>query len=75
VFDEPGAAAPRGPESGRGPSASVTLACADRGDVGEGDDDGLLDPAALAAGRAVLTRRGRLLADRVVHRLLAGASV
>lgn len=37
--------------------------------------DGLLDPAALAAGRAVLTRRGRLLADRVVHDLLAGASV
>jgi oxygen-independent coproporphyrinogen-3 oxidase len=37
--------------------------------------DGLLDPAALAAGRAVLTRRGRLLADRVVHQLLAGASV
>lgn len=27
--------------------------------------DGLLDPAALAAGRAVLTLRGRLLADRV----------
>ncbi|WP_246170249.1 radical SAM family heme chaperone HemW [Pseudonocardia hierapolitana] len=38
-------------------------------------EDGLLDPAALAAGRAVLTRRGRLLADRVVHQLLAGASV
>jgi putative oxygen-independent coproporphyrinogen III oxidase len=37
--------------------------------------DGLLDPAALAAGRAVLTRNGRLLADRVVHDLLAGASV
>jgi putative oxygen-independent coproporphyrinogen III oxidase len=37
--------------------------------------DGLLDPAALAAGRAVLTREGRLLADRVVHDLLAGASV
>jgi putative oxygen-independent coproporphyrinogen III oxidase len=27
--------------------------------------DGLLEPAALAAGRAVLTRRGRLLADHV----------
>jgi oxygen-independent coproporphyrinogen-3 oxidase len=38
-------------------------------------EDGLLDPAALAAGRAVLTRRGRLLADRVVHQLLAAASV
>ena len=39
--------------------------------------DGLLDPAALggagsAGGRAVLTRRGRLLADAVVHALLAG---
>ncbi|MHA6631307.1 radical SAM family heme chaperone HemW [Pseudonocardia sichuanensis] len=34
--------------------------------------DGLLDPAALTAGRAVLTRRGRLLADGVVHALLAG---
>jgi oxygen-independent coproporphyrinogen-3 oxidase len=32
--------------------------------------DGLLDPAALADGRAVLTRRGRLLADRVVQDLL-----
>jgi putative oxygen-independent coproporphyrinogen III oxidase len=35
-------------------------------------EDGLLDPAALAAGHAVLTRRGRLLADGVVHALLAG---
>ena len=34
--------------------------------------DGLLDPAALAAERAVLTARGRLLADGVVHALLAG---
>jgi coproporphyrinogen III oxidase-like Fe-S oxidoreductase len=33
--------------------------------------DGLLDPAALTAGRAVLTARGRLLADAVVHALLA----
>ena len=31
--------------------------------------DGLLDPAALAAGRAVLTLRGRLLADAVVRDL------
>ncbi|WP_345608435.1 radical SAM family heme chaperone HemW [Pseudonocardia adelaidensis] len=38
-------------------------------------DDGLLDPPALAAGRAVLTRRGRLLADRVVQQLVAAASV
>ena len=34
--------------------------------------DGLLEPGALAAGRAVLTRRGRLLADQVIHALLAG---
>jgi len=32
---------------------------------------GLLDPADAARGRAVLTRRGRLLADTVVHTLLA----
>jgi oxygen-independent coproporphyrinogen-3 oxidase len=32
--------------------------------------DGLLDPAALDAGRAVLTRRGRLLADGIALRLL-----
>jgi putative oxygen-independent coproporphyrinogen III oxidase len=32
--------------------------------------DGLLAPAALDAGRAVLTRRGRLLADSVVRDLL-----
>jgi putative oxygen-independent coproporphyrinogen III oxidase len=32
--------------------------------------DGLLDPAELAAGRAVLTLRGRLLADAVVRDLL-----
>ena len=37
--------------------------------------DGLLDPVPLAAGRAVLTRRGRLLADAVVHALLAGSPV
>jgi putative oxygen-independent coproporphyrinogen III oxidase len=35
--------------------------------------DGLLDPAALGTGRAVLTRRGRLLADRVVEELLVAA--
>ena len=33
--------------------------------------DGLLDPSAHAAGRAVLTLRGRLLADAVVRDLLA----
>ncbi|WP_308259303.1 radical SAM family heme chaperone HemW [Pseudonocardia sp. H11422] len=35
--------------------------------------EGLLDAAGLATGRAVLTRRGRLLADGVVQDLLAGA--
>ncbi|MGQ0574760.1 MAG: radical SAM family heme chaperone HemW [Pseudonocardia sp.] len=35
--------------------------------------DGLLSAPEFAAGRAVLTRRGRLLADRVVHALLDGA--
>jgi len=34
-------------------------------------DEGLLDPAALDGGRAVLTDRGRLLADAVVRRLAA----
>ncbi|WP_016697802.1 radical SAM family heme chaperone HemW [Actinoalloteichus spitiensis] len=33
--------------------------------------EGLLDPEALRSGRAVLTRRGRLLADGVVRRLVA----
>jgi putative oxygen-independent coproporphyrinogen III oxidase len=37
-------------------------------------EDGLLDPVALGDGRAVLTRRGRLLADGVVHALLAPAA-
>jgi putative oxygen-independent coproporphyrinogen III oxidase len=37
--------------------------------------DGLLDPTALGAGRAVLTRRGRLLADAVVQALLADTPV
>ncbi|QFZ17286.1 radical SAM family heme chaperone HemW [Saccharothrix syringae] len=32
-------------------------------------EDGLLDPAELDRGRCVLTDRGRLLADAVVHRL------
>ena len=32
-------------------------------------DDGLVEPDALAGGRCVLTDRGRLLADAVVHRL------
>jgi hypothetical protein len=33
--------------------------------------DGLLEPGGLAAGRLVLTRRGRLLADLVVRALVA----
>ncbi len=33
-------------------------------------DDGLLDPPAYDEGRAVLTLRGRLLADAVVRDLL-----
>jgi putative oxygen-independent coproporphyrinogen III oxidase len=37
--------------------------------------DGLLSAASLSEGRAVLTRRGRLLADAVVHALLAPAPV
>jgi len=47
----------------------------DAGDVAaaRAAEDGLLDPAALAGGRAVLTRRGRLLADRVVQDLLVPA--
>jgi oxygen-independent coproporphyrinogen-3 oxidase len=43
---------------------------AGRKEAGSMADDGLLDPAALAAGRLVLTRRGRLLADGVVLRLV-----
>ncbi|GEL16869.1 coproporphyrinogen III oxidase [Pseudonocardia asaccharolytica DSM 44247 = NBRC 16224] len=44
---------------------------AGRAAAGQAAAEGLLDPVALAAGRAVLTRRGRLLADRVVRDLLA----
>ena len=38
-------------------------------------DDGLLQPAPFGAGRAVLTRRGRLLADRVVTDLLTAPAI
>ncbi len=41
----------------------------DNGAALELADDGLLEPAALDAGRAVLTLRGRLLADTVVRAL------
>lgn len=37
-------------------------------------EEGLLDEPALTAGRAVLTRRGRLLADRVVTDLLTAVA-
>ncbi len=37
--------------------------------AGEAASDGLLESAALAEGRCVLTRRGRLLADALVRRL------
>ncbi|MBY8851246.1 radical SAM family heme chaperone HemW [Saccharothrix longispora] len=40
-----------------------------RAEAGIAAADGLLDPAALDAGRCVLTDRGRLLADAVVRRL------
>ncbi|HEV7471163.1 MAG TPA: radical SAM family heme chaperone HemW [Pseudonocardia sp.] len=41
-----------------------------RAEAGRVADQGLLDPAVLRQGRAVLTRPGRLLADRVVQDLL-----
>jgi coproporphyrinogen III oxidase-like Fe-S oxidoreductase len=50
----------------------VRLDDAGRAAASQAGTDGLLDPAALSGGRAVLTRRGRLLADAVVHALLAG---
>ncbi|MFC5996865.1 radical SAM family heme chaperone HemW [Pseudonocardia hispaniensis] len=43
---------------------------AGRAAAGRAAAEGLLDPAALTAGRAILTRHGRLLADRVVRDLL-----
>lgn len=43
---------------------------AGRGAAATARDDGLLDPAPFEAGRAVLTPRGRLLADRVITDVL-----
>ena len=43
---------------------------AGRGAAARAAADGLLEPTELGAGRAVLTRRGRLLADAVVRALL-----
>jgi oxygen-independent coproporphyrinogen-3 oxidase len=51
------------------------LDAAGRAAAGRAADDGLLEPAALGRGRAVLTRRGRLLADAVVQALLADIPV
>ncbi|GIF95709.1 radical SAM family heme chaperone HemW [Catellatospora citrea] len=42
-----------------------------RAAAGQALADGLLEPSAYADGRAALTLRGRLLADAVVHSLLA----
>lgn len=47
------------------------LAAEGRAAAGRAALDGLLDATALAAGRAVLTLRGRLLADAVVRDLLS----
>jgi len=47
------------------------LDAAGRAEAERAAADGLLAPDALAAGRAVLTRRGRLLADGVVRELLS----
>ena len=42
----------------------------DEGWLGRTLDAGLIDDAALAKGRVVLTRPGRLLADRLVRDLI-----
>jgi oxygen-independent coproporphyrinogen-3 oxidase len=49
------------------------LAAPERHEAARAVEHGLLDRDAHAAGRAVLTLRGRLLADGVVRDLLAGA--
>jgi putative oxygen-independent coproporphyrinogen III oxidase len=46
-----------------------------RAEAARAADQGLLDPAVLRQGRAVLTRQGRLLADRVVQDLLLASEV
>jgi oxygen-independent coproporphyrinogen-3 oxidase len=50
------------------------LDAAGRAAAAQAAADGLADPAALAAGRVRLTRRGRLLADAVVRQLVAPAT-
>ncbi len=47
-----------------------TLEVSDEGWCERSREAGLIDPAALDAGRVVLTRRGRLLADRLVRELI-----
>jgi oxygen-independent coproporphyrinogen-3 oxidase len=49
----------------------LELRDSERASAGDLAGRGLLDPGALAGGRAVLTLRGRLLADRVVRELAA----
>ena len=48
----------------------ASLASAEQGAARRAATDGLLLPAELAAGRAVLSRDGRLLADRVIRDLV-----
>src|SRR6185312_2264543 len=48
----------------------LPLSDVDAAGAGQARDDGLLDATAYAAGRAVLTLRGRLLADAVTRTLL-----
>jgi oxygen-independent coproporphyrinogen-3 oxidase len=45
------------------------LSAAGRAAAADAVRDGLAEPQAHAAGRVVLTRRGRLLADAVIRRL------
>jgi oxygen-independent coproporphyrinogen-3 oxidase len=47
----------------------VSLRDSERAGAADLAERGLLDPVALAGGRAVLTLRGRLLADAVVRAL------
>jgi oxygen-independent coproporphyrinogen-3 oxidase len=51
-------------------AAGLPLSTVDGTAAGRARDEGLLDAEAFAAGRAVLTLRGRLLADAVVRDLL-----
>ncbi len=46
-----------------------------RGAAAVARDEGLLEPVPFGAGRAVLTARGRLLADRVITDVLTAVPV